>query len=92
MTSTASYSRAGGLDVVTAALAVVGTAVEAGVRAGIGVADAALRGEVATRAELAGWLGRMRHTPGVTAARFWWQGAQALVREKQREDGIRALG
>lgn len=151
------FGSVSGQAVVAPALAVVGTALEAGVRAGIGVADAALRLGLASREEMGAWLGRMRHTPGVTAARFvvdrasptaesaaesrarlellalgyrvvpqftvldeggrfvarvdfllpdlgvvvevdgqvkyaGAQGRQALVREKRREDAIRALG
>lgn len=58
-----------GLTVVVPSLAVVGTAVLAGVDSGIMAADAALRRGLTTKAELAERLELMRHTPGLGAAR-----------------------
>ena len=52
-----------------ATLAVIGTAVVSGVEAGIVAADAALKRERTTLAQLAQALGTMRHTAGTAAAR-----------------------
>ncbi|MFK5645826.1 type IV toxin-antitoxin system AbiEi family antitoxin domain-containing protein [Ornithinimicrobium sp. LYQ121] len=63
------FTQVGGLSVVVPALAVLGTAVSAGASSGIVAADAALRGELTTRAELDTWLERLRRTPGMSVAR-----------------------
>ena len=66
---TESFGEVGGLAVVIPAVAVLGTAVNAGVSSGIMAADAALRADLTTRAELEDWLARLRRTPGLSAAR-----------------------
>lgn len=58
-----------GLDVVVPALAVLGTTLSVGIRSGIMTADAALRRDLTTKDELAGWIDRMQRTPGLGAAR-----------------------
>lgn len=63
------FTEVAGLDVVVPALAVLGTALVAGVPSGIAAADSALRLELTTKEELERWLTRMRHTPGLGAAR-----------------------
>ncbi|WP_192796740.1 type IV toxin-antitoxin system AbiEi family antitoxin domain-containing protein [Serinicoccus kebangsaanensis] len=55
--------------VVTPALAVVGTAVEAGADAGICAGDAALRAGLATREAMLSWVESMRHRPHLSTAR-----------------------
>lgn len=63
------FTTVDGLHVVVPELAVLGTVLVAGMRSGIAAADAALRLGLTSRDELEGWLGRMRHTPGLGAAR-----------------------
>lgn len=63
------FTEAAGLSVVVPVLAVLGTVLVAGMRSGIAAADAALRLGLTSRDELEGWLERMRHTPGLGAAR-----------------------
>lgn len=59
-----------GLHVVTPALAVLGTATVAGPSSGLMAADFALRGGLTSKTELAEWLERMRHHPGLSSARL----------------------
>lgn len=59
----------GGVPVVVPALAVMGTAMASGLRSGLMAADAALRRDQTTSEELADWLPRLRHHPGVARAR-----------------------
>ncbi len=63
------FGLVGRLPVVTPALAAVGTALEAGVDAGVCVADAALRADLASRQEMLGWVEAMRRTPHLSRAR-----------------------
>ncbi|QFG69644.1 type IV toxin-antitoxin system AbiEi family antitoxin domain-containing protein [Ornithinimicrobium pratense] len=63
------FTEAAGLSVVVPVLAVLGTVLIAGMRSGIAAADAALRLGLTSKEELEGWLERMRHTPGLGAAR-----------------------
>lgn len=63
------FTEVGGLHVVVPALAVLGTVLVAGVRSGIAAADGALRRGLVSPGELEDWLRRMRHTPGLGAAR-----------------------
>jgi very-short-patch-repair endonuclease len=58
-----------GRAVVVPALAVIGTAVTAGLVAGVVATDGALRARRTTKAELVAQLDRMAHTPGLTTAR-----------------------
>ena len=50
-------------------LAVLGTVLVVGIRSGIAAADAALRQGLTSREELEEWMQRLRHTPGLGAAR-----------------------
>lgn len=63
------FGLVGGHPVVTPALAVVGTALEAGSDAGVCVADAALRLDLATVEEMSGWVDRLRRSPHLSVAR-----------------------
>lgn len=63
------FTTVGGLPVVLPALAVLGTVLVAGVHSGIAAADGALRRGLVSKEELEDWLKRMRHTPGLGAAR-----------------------
>ncbi|ANS79895.1 hypothetical protein SGUI_2499 [Serinicoccus hydrothermalis] len=63
------FGLVGRLPVVTPALAAVGTALEAGVDAGVCVADAALRAYRASRQEMLDWVESMRRSPHLSAAR-----------------------
>lgn len=76
-----------GMQVVVPELAVLGTAVLAGPRSGIMVADAALRAELTTKTALSTWLERLRHTPGLSAARMVVQRASGTA-----ESGGESLG
>ncbi|HKJ12065.1 MAG TPA: type IV toxin-antitoxin system AbiEi family antitoxin domain-containing protein [Ornithinimicrobium sp.] len=58
-----------GTPVVIAPLAVLGTAFLYGMRAGVLVADAALRSRVTTSDELCVWMERLTRTPGMMRAR-----------------------
>ena len=58
-----------GRPVVVAPLAVVGTAVEGGLRAGLITADGALRTGLTTKEQLETWVSRLRHHPGLSSAR-----------------------
>lgn len=64
---------------VVPALAVVGTAMLAGVRSGVMAADAALHRELVTTADLEEWLDRHRRVPGVDRARYAVRNASALA-------------
>lgn len=59
----------GGVRMVVPALAILGTAVSAGVRSGLMAADAALHGGLTSKDDLHDWLGRMRRHPGISRAR-----------------------
>ncbi|WP_122263521.1 type IV toxin-antitoxin system AbiEi family antitoxin domain-containing protein [Ornithinimicrobium cerasi] len=63
------FGSVGPVATVVPALAVIGTAVLVGVRSGLMAADAALRGELTTRDEMASWLVRWSRVPGVDRAR-----------------------
>lgn len=58
-----------GVRSVTPAVAVLGTAVAAGLRSGLMAADAALRRGLTTKDELHEWLGRLPRHPGISRAR-----------------------
>ncbi len=62
-------TRADGIPVVIAALAVLGTAFLCGVTAGVVAADAALRLQVTTMTELDRWMHELERTPGMVSAR-----------------------
>lgn len=81
--------REGRLVVVTA-LAVIGTALTCGLRAGVVVADAALQRNLTTRSELTELLGRMRFTPHLTVAREAVARADGLA-ESPKETELRLL-
>jgi very-short-patch-repair endonuclease len=59
-----------GVPTVIPAVAVLGTAVLAGVRSGVMAADAALHTGLTTVHELEEWVRRLRHVPGVSRARY----------------------
>ena len=63
------FIKADGLSVVVPALAVLGTVLVAGIPSGVAAADSALRQELTTKKQLEEWLARLRHTPGLGAAR-----------------------
>lgn len=63
------FTEVSGLHAVVPALAVLGTVLVAGIRSGIAAADAALRLGLTSKEELDDWLQRLRHTPGLGAAR-----------------------
>lgn len=58
-----------GRALVVPALAVIGTAMNGGLDAGVVTADGALRSGRTTLAELLVWLDRLRHHPGLSTAR-----------------------
>ena len=63
------FTEVSGLHVVVPPLAVLGTVLVVGIRSGIAAADAALRQGLTSREELEEWMQRLRHTPGLGAAR-----------------------
>lgn len=76
--------------VVVAALAVVGTALTCGLRAGVVAVDAALQKNLTTRNEVTELLGRMRFTPHLTVARKALERADGLA-ESPKETELRLL-
>lgn len=58
-----------GVPSVIPALAVIGTAMASGARSGLMAADAALRRQMTSRAELKHWLGTLARHPGIDRAR-----------------------
>lgn len=79
-----------GRRLVTPSLAVIGTALTAGLLAGVIGMDAALRAGRATREEIEDLLGRMRHTPRLTAARAALEQADGLA-ESPGETRLRLI-
>ncbi|RIK17386.1 MAG: hypothetical protein DCC50_01920 [Acidobacteria bacterium] len=63
------FTELGGRTLVVPALAVLGTALQGGLEAGVVTADGALRDGRTTLAELVEWLERLRHHPGLSTAR-----------------------
>lgn len=63
------FTEHGGRRLVVPALAVVGTAMQCGLEAGVVTADGALHKGSTTLAELQSWLDKMRHHPGLSTAR-----------------------
>lgn len=80
----------GGRRLVTPALAVVGTALTAGLIPGVMVLDGALRSGLVTRGDVAAQIERMRHTPGLVTARSALDLADGLA-ESPGETRLRIL-
>lgn len=76
--------------VVAPALAVIGTALTSGLRAGVVAIDAALQRGLTTREEVAELLARMRFTPHLTVARESLARADGLA-ESPKETELRLL-
>lgn len=76
--------------VVIPALAVIGTAIASGLRAGVIAMDAALQRELTTRDEVSELLTKMRHTPHLTVARAALERADGLA-ESPKETELRML-
>lgn len=72
-------TRHGTVRTVVPALAVVGTAMLAGVRSGVMTADAALHQQLVTTEELADWVDRHERVPYVDRARYVVRHACALA-------------